>query len=40
MAHARGLIPPGLVRVPERAGLPELGEVEFVLAHGEARAAG
>ncbi|MFJ2062748.1 LysR substrate-binding domain-containing protein [Streptomyces albidoflavus] len=37
MAHARGLIPPGLVRVPERAGLPELGEVEFVLAHGEGR---
>ncbi|MGW4918002.1 LysR substrate-binding domain-containing protein [Streptomyces albidoflavus] len=37
MAHARGLIPPGLVRVPERAGLPELGEVEFVLAHAEPR---
>lgn len=35
MAHARGLIPPGLVRIPERAGLPELGEVDFVLMHGE-----
>jgi DNA-binding transcriptional LysR family regulator len=34
MAHSRGLIPPGLVRVPDRAGLPELGEVEFVLVHG------
>ncbi|MCN9242632.1 LysR substrate-binding domain-containing protein [Streptomyces sp. RY43-2] len=34
MPHSRGLIPPGLVRVPERAGLPELGEVDFVLAHG------
>ncbi len=34
MAHSRGLVPPGLVRVPERAGLPELGEIDFVLAHG------
>jgi DNA-binding transcriptional LysR family regulator len=34
MAHSRGLIPPGLVRVPERAGLPELGGVEFVLLEG------
>ncbi|MEV6957862.1 LysR substrate-binding domain-containing protein [Streptomyces sp. NPDC051207] len=34
MAHARRLIPPGLVRVPERAGLPELGRVDFVLVHG------
>ncbi|HET9380432.1 MAG TPA: LysR substrate-binding domain-containing protein [Streptomyces sp.] len=34
MAHSRGLIPPGLARVPERAGLPELGPVDFVLVHG------
>ena len=34
MAHSRSLIPPGLVRVPERAGLPELGEIDFVLVHG------
>ncbi|MFB7327747.1 LysR substrate-binding domain-containing protein [Streptomyces sp. NPDC001698] len=34
MAHSRGLIPPGLVRVPDRAGLPELGGVDFVLVHG------
>ncbi|MFI6690965.1 LysR substrate-binding domain-containing protein [Streptomyces sp. NPDC050433] len=34
MAHARGLIPPGLVPVPARAGLPELGGVDFVLLHG------
>jgi DNA-binding transcriptional LysR family regulator len=37
MAHSRGLIPPGLVRVPDRAGLPELGEVDFVLVHGRRR---
>ncbi|MFB7598591.1 LysR substrate-binding domain-containing protein [Streptomyces sp. NPDC056160] len=37
MAHSRGLIPPGLVRVPERAGLPELGRVDFVLVHGRHR---
>ncbi|MGW1159447.1 LysR substrate-binding domain-containing protein [Streptomyces sp. NPDC002513] len=35
MAHSRGMVPPGLVRVPERAGLPELGEVDFVLVQGE-----
>jgi DNA-binding transcriptional LysR family regulator len=35
MAHSHGLIPPGLVRVPDRAGLPELGQVDFVLVHGE-----
>ncbi|KUJ70836.1 LysR family transcriptional regulator [Streptomyces albus subsp. albus] len=35
MAHTRGLIPPGLVPVPERAGLPDLGPVDFVLLHGE-----
>ncbi|MFJ2715639.1 LysR substrate-binding domain-containing protein [Streptomyces sp. NPDC087437] len=34
MAHSRGLIPPGLARVPDRAGLPELGGVDFVLVHG------
>lgn len=32
MAHTRGLIPPGLVRVQ---GLPELGSVEFALLRGE-----
>ncbi|MEV0034954.1 LysR family transcriptional regulator [Streptomyces sp. NPDC056909] len=37
MAHTRGLIPPGLVPVPARAGLPELGEVDFVLLHGRGR---
>ncbi|WKX73276.1 LysR substrate-binding domain-containing protein [Streptomyces sp. XD-27] len=40
MAHTRGLIPPGLVRVPERAGLPELGPVDFVLLHGERERGG
>ncbi len=39
MARSRGLIPPGLVRVPDRAGLPELGRSSFVLLHGERRAA-
>ncbi|MEV3929432.1 LysR substrate-binding domain-containing protein [Streptomyces sp. NPDC049944] len=37
MAHTRGLIPPGLVPVPPRAGLPELGDVDFVLLHGRRR---
>ncbi|MBQ1091279.1 LysR substrate-binding domain-containing protein [Streptomyces sp. B93] len=37
MAHSRGLIPPGLVRVPDRFGLPELGKVDFVLVHGPRR---
>ncbi|MGC5341633.1 LysR substrate-binding domain-containing protein [Streptomyces sp. DT24] len=37
MAHTRGLIPPGLVPVPGRAGLPELGDVDFVLLHGRRR---
>ncbi|MFE9647544.1 LysR substrate-binding domain-containing protein [Streptomyces sp. NPDC006365] len=31
MAHSQGLIPPGLVRLPPRAALPELGRVDFVL---------
>lgn len=39
MAHAEGLIPPGLVRVASRAGLPELGGVDFVLLHGRRRPA-
>ncbi|MEU2241445.1 LysR substrate-binding domain-containing protein [Streptomyces sp. NPDC018338] len=34
MAHTRGLVPEGLVPVPARAGLPELGEVGFVLLRG------
>jgi DNA-binding transcriptional LysR family regulator len=37
MAHSRGLIPPGLVRIPDRAGLPELGKVDFVLLHNPRR---
>ncbi|MER6463760.1 LysR substrate-binding domain-containing protein [Streptomyces sp. NPDC048409] len=37
MAHSRGLIPPGLFRVPDRAGLPELDRVDFVLVHSPAR---
>ncbi|MFI2733872.1 LysR substrate-binding domain-containing protein [Streptomyces sp. NPDC018711] len=34
MAHTRGLVPQGLVPVPVRAGLPELGDVGFVLRRG------
>ncbi|MFE7515476.1 LysR substrate-binding domain-containing protein [Streptomyces sp. NPDC057540] len=34
MAHTRGLVPQGLVPVPPRAGLPELGDVGFVLRRG------
>ncbi|MEU5217603.1 LysR substrate-binding domain-containing protein [Streptomyces sp. NPDC020807] len=34
MAHTRGLVPPGLVPVPARAGLPDLGGVDFVLLRG------
>ncbi|MEV6547221.1 LysR substrate-binding domain-containing protein [Streptomyces sp. NPDC051597] len=37
MAHTRGLVPPGLVPLPARAGLPELGPVDFVLLHGRRR---
>ncbi|MEU9387430.1 LysR substrate-binding domain-containing protein [Streptomyces sp. NPDC048279] len=37
MAHSRGLIPPGLFRVPDRADLPDLGKVDFVLVHGPRR---
>ncbi|MER5859577.1 LysR substrate-binding domain-containing protein [Streptomyces sp. NPDC059688] len=37
MAHSRRLIPPGLVRLPDRAGLPDLGKVDFVLVHGRRR---
>lgn len=39
MAHTRGLVPPGLAPVPSRAGLPELGDVDFVLLHGRRRDA-
>ncbi|MGW3623491.1 LysR substrate-binding domain-containing protein [Streptomyces sp. NPDC000880] len=39
MAHSRGLVPPGLVPVHDRAGLPELGTVDFVLLHGRRRNA-
>ncbi|GHH35737.1 LysR substrate-binding domain-containing protein [Streptomyces candidus] len=39
MAHTRGLIPPGLEAVGARSGLPDLGEVDFVLLHGRRRAA-
>ncbi|MFJ6748914.1 MULTISPECIES: LysR substrate-binding domain-containing protein [unclassified Streptomyces] len=35
MAHTLGMIPPGLVRIPSRAGLPELGGVDFVLLYGQ-----
>ncbi|MGW2962738.1 LysR substrate-binding domain-containing protein [Streptomyces sp. NPDC001220] len=37
MAHSKGLIPPGLFRVPDRSGLPELGKVDFVVVHGPRR---
>lgn len=37
MAHTSGMIPPGLVRLPARAGLPELGGIDVVLLHGAAR---
>ncbi|MEV8456018.1 LysR substrate-binding domain-containing protein [Streptomyces sp. NPDC052095] len=39
MAHSRGLVPPGLVPLPARAGLPELGGVDFVLSHDRRRGA-
>ncbi|MGW2747251.1 LysR substrate-binding domain-containing protein [Streptomyces sp. NPDC001450] len=39
MAHSRRLIPPGLFRVADRSGLPELGKVDFVLVHGRRRGA-
>ncbi|MFI8826296.1 LysR substrate-binding domain-containing protein [Streptomyces sp. NPDC053431] len=39
MAHTRGLLPPGLVELPARAGLPELGAVDFVLRKGRRRGA-
>lgn len=39
MAHSRGMVPPGLVPVPARAGLPELGGVDFVLLYGNRRGA-
>ncbi len=39
MPHTRDLIPPGLAPVPAKAGLPELGGVDFVLLHGRWQAA-
>jgi DNA-binding transcriptional LysR family regulator len=39
MVHAEGMIPPGLVRLPARHGLPEPGGVDFVLLPGRRRAA-
>ncbi|MFJ3905357.1 LysR substrate-binding domain-containing protein [Streptomyces sp. NPDC090025] len=39
MAHTRGLLPPELVELPARAGLPELGAVDFVLRKGRRRGA-
>ncbi|MFI6638112.1 LysR family transcriptional regulator [Streptomyces sp. NPDC050504] len=39
MVHAGGLVPPGLVPLPARGGLPELGGVDFVLLHGRGRPA-
>ncbi|MGW4287719.1 LysR substrate-binding domain-containing protein [Streptomyces sp. NPDC004673] len=39
MAHSRRLIPPGLVRMPDRAGLPDLGRIDFALTHARARGA-
>ncbi|MFG2353071.1 LysR substrate-binding domain-containing protein [Streptomyces sp. NPDC048521] len=39
MAHSRRLIPPGLSRLPDRAGLPDLGRIDFVLVHGRRRTA-
>ncbi|MYV42266.1 LysR family transcriptional regulator [Streptomyces sp. SID1328] len=39
MAHSRHLIPPGLTRIPDRAGLPDLGKVDFTLTHARARGA-
>ncbi|BBB01151.1 putative LysR family transcriptional regulator [Actinacidiphila reveromycinica] len=41
MAHARSLVPAGLVPLPSRAAnLPELGGVDFVLLHGRAPRGG
>lgn len=37
MVHPRGPVPPGLVPVSARAGLPGLGGVDFVLLHGRRR---
>lgn len=39
MAHTQGMIPPGLARIPARAGLPELGGIDVVLMHGPGAAA-
>ncbi|MFF5932833.1 LysR substrate-binding domain-containing protein [Streptomyces sp. NPDC012508] len=37
MAHTRELVPPGLSQLPARAGLPDLGDVDFVLRKGRQR---
>ncbi|MFF4895193.1 LysR substrate-binding domain-containing protein [Streptomyces sp. NPDC001068] len=37
MAHSKGLVPPGLFRVPDRAGLPDLDRVDFVVVHSPRR---
>jgi len=34
VAHARGLVPAGLRSLPDRAGLPDLGQIDFVLTGG------
>jgi DNA-binding transcriptional LysR family regulator len=38
--HARGLMPEGLVEMPVSAGLPELGDVEFVVLSSRSGPAG
>jgi DNA-binding transcriptional LysR family regulator len=40
LAHSARLLPSGLVRVGSRSGLPELGEVEFVLLGADRGPAG
>ncbi|WP_052681541.1 hypothetical protein [Saccharothrix sp. ST-888] len=40
MAHAGGLIPPGLRALPQQPALPDLGETEFVLTSGRRAARG
>jgi DNA-binding transcriptional LysR family regulator len=40
LAHTAGLVPPGLVRLGPSLGLPDLGEVEFVLMGADDGPAG
>ena len=40
MAHTRGLIPPGLVRMPATGRAAGTGRVDFVLLHGQRRPRG